>query len=36
VRRSAGLVTVEPGWRADGGPCPAADRLAELLGSPSP
>jgi pilus assembly protein CpaF len=32
VRRSAGLVTVEPGWRADGGPAPAAGRLAELLG----
>jgi pilus assembly protein CpaF len=36
VRRTAGLVTVEPGWRADGGPCPAADRLVELLGHPSP
>jgi pilus assembly protein CpaF len=31
VRRSGELVVVEPGWRADGGPCPAEDRLRELL-----
>ena len=34
VRRAGELVVVEPGWRADGGSVPAADRLAELLGSP--
>ncbi|NEK60534.1 TadA family conjugal transfer-associated ATPase [Geodermatophilus sabuli] len=33
VRRSGELVTVEPGWRADGGPCPAAAALARLLGA---
>ena len=27
LRRAGDLVVVEPGWRADGGPCPAADRL---------
>jgi pilus assembly protein CpaF len=32
VRRAGDLVVVEPGWRADGGACPGADRLAELLG----
>jgi len=31
-RRAGDLVVVEPGWRADGGPCSAADRLEELLG----
>jgi pilus assembly protein CpaF len=31
LRRSGELVVVEPGWRADGGPCPAADRLRSLL-----
>jgi pilus assembly protein CpaF len=31
VRRSGELVVVEPGWRADGGPCPAGDRLGALL-----
>jgi pilus assembly protein CpaF len=31
LRRSGELVVVEPGWRADGGRCPAAGRLAELL-----
>ncbi|HEY0401167.1 MAG TPA: ATPase, T2SS/T4P/T4SS family, partial [Blastococcus sp.] len=31
VRRSAELVVVEPGWRADGGPCPARERMEELL-----
>jgi pilus assembly protein CpaF len=36
VRRSGEWVRVEPGWRADGGPCPAGDRLAELLGRPAP
>jgi len=25
-------VSVEAGWRADGGPCPGADRLHRLLG----
>jgi len=29
--RAGELVVVEPGWRADGGPCPAGDRLRELL-----
>jgi pilus assembly protein CpaF len=32
VRRSGDLVAVEPGWRADGGPCPAGERLHALLG----
>ncbi len=32
LRRAADLVVVEPGWRADGGPCPGADRLHTLLG----
>jgi pilus assembly protein CpaF len=32
VRRAGDLVVVEPGWRADGAPCPARSRLAELLG----
>jgi len=31
VRRAGEAVVVEPGWRADGGPCPAADRLHDLL-----
>ena len=31
VRRSGQRVVVEPGWRADGGPCPAADLLRGLL-----
>jgi pilus assembly protein CpaF len=31
VRRSGDLVVVESGWRADGGPCPAGDRLRALL-----
>jgi pilus assembly protein CpaF len=31
VRRSGEFVSVESGWRADGGPCPAGDRLRELL-----
>ena len=31
VRRSGDLVVVESGWRADGGPCPAGDRLSALL-----
>ena len=31
VRRMGGLVTIDAGWRADGAPCPARDRLAELL-----
>ncbi|MBB3083449.1 TadA family conjugal transfer-associated ATPase [Geodermatophilus sabuli] len=32
VRRAGDLVVVEAGWRADGGSCPGAARLAELLG----
>ena len=31
LRRAGELVVMEAGWRADGGPCPAADRLGELL-----
>ncbi len=31
VRRDGDLVAVEPGWRADGGPCPGERRLADLL-----
>ena len=31
LRRAGELVVVEAGWRADGGPSPAADRLGELL-----
>ncbi|SNS67039.1 pilus assembly protein CpaF [Geodermatophilus pulveris] len=31
VRRAGDLVVVEAGWRADGGPCPAAGQLAGLL-----
>jgi pilus assembly protein CpaF len=31
VRRAGEAVVVEPGWRADGGPCPGRDRLAALL-----
>ncbi|MGY1670948.1 TadA family conjugal transfer-associated ATPase [Geodermatophilus sp. SYSU D00710] len=31
VRRDGDWVVVEPGWRADGGPCPGAGRLAALL-----
>jgi pilus assembly protein CpaF len=31
VRRSGELVAVEPGWRADGGPCPGAGPLRDLL-----
>jgi pilus assembly protein CpaF len=31
VRRSGDLVAVEPGWRADGGPCPARLRLDALV-----
>ena len=31
VRRAGDLVTVEAGWRADERPCPAHDRLADLL-----
>jgi pilus assembly protein CpaF len=36
LRRTGELVAMEPGWRADGGPCPGADRLAELLGTAVP
>ncbi|MGY1615185.1 TadA family conjugal transfer-associated ATPase [Geodermatophilus sp. SYSU D00691] len=30
-RAGDGTVVVEPGWRADGGPCPGRDRLSALL-----
>jgi pilus assembly protein CpaF len=30
LRRARDGVVVEPGWRADGGPCPAGDRLRAL------
>jgi pilus assembly protein CpaF len=33
LRRGGEWVTVEPGWRSDGGPCPARDQLEALLGS---
>ena len=33
VRRSGELIAIESGWRADGGPCPARDRMEELLGT---
>ena len=36
LRRSGEFVVVEPGWRADGGPCPAGARLRELLGGADP
>jgi pilus assembly protein CpaF len=37
VRRSGEFIVVEPGWRADGGPCPARERMGELLaGEPGP
>jgi pilus assembly protein CpaF len=31
LRRAGEFVVVEPGWRADGGPCPAGDRLRQLV-----
>ncbi|MCA0144743.1 TadA family conjugal transfer-associated ATPase [Blastococcus sp. LR1] len=34
LRRRDDLVVVEPGWRADGGPCPAAEALRALLAVP--
>ena len=34
LRRSGDLVVVEPGWRADGGPCPAEDALRLRLAGP--
>jgi pilus assembly protein CpaF len=34
LRRTGEFVEVVPGWRADGGPCPGADGLAELLEAP--
>ena len=34
LRRSGDLVVVEPGWRADGGPCPAGDALRRRLEAP--
>jgi pilus assembly protein CpaF len=36
VRRSGDLVVVEAGWRADGGDCPAAGRLRQLLVEETP
>jgi pilus assembly protein CpaF len=36
VRRSGEQVVVEAGWRADGGECPAAERLRRLLAEESP
>ncbi|GAA3183607.1 TadA family conjugal transfer-associated ATPase [Blastococcus jejuensis] len=36
VRRAGDLVVVEPGWRADDGPCPARHRLHELLAEGEP
>jgi pilus assembly protein CpaF len=33
VRRGAAFIEVVAGWRADGGPCPAREELAGLLGS---
>ncbi|MGY5883686.1 TadA family conjugal transfer-associated ATPase [Modestobacter lacusdianchii] len=32
VRRRGELIEVAPGWRADGGDCPARSELADLLG----
>ncbi|SHF67323.1 TadA family conjugal transfer-associated ATPase [Geodermatophilus nigrescens] len=31
VRRDGDWIAVDAGWRADGGPCPGAERLAALL-----
>jgi pilus assembly protein CpaF len=31
LHRTGDLVAVEPAWRADGSPCPGADRLGDLL-----
>jgi pilus assembly protein CpaF len=36
VRRSGEQVVIEAGWRADGGDCPAAERLRRLLSEESP
>src|SRR3954468_4230299 len=33
LRRQGEFVVVEPGWRADGEACPAAERLRALLGA---
>jgi pilus assembly protein CpaF len=33
VWRSGELIEIQSGWRADGGPCPARDRMEELLGT---
>ncbi len=35
LRRTGPLVTVEAGWRADGGATPAVGRLRQLLGDPA-
>ena len=36
LRRSGDLVVVEPGWRADGEPCPGAGRLLDLVSGGHP
>ena len=36
VRRDGDWVAVDAGWRADGGPCPGAGRLAALLDGGAP
>jgi secretion/DNA translocation related ATPase len=36
LRRNGDLVTVEPAWRADGGPVPGARRLEDLLSRSAP
>ena len=36
VRRHGDLIEVAPGWRADGGGCPARDELTALLGCRAP
>jgi pilus assembly protein CpaF len=32
VQRSGELIAIRPGWRADGGPCPARERMEVLVG----
>jgi secretion/DNA translocation related ATPase len=36
LRRAGDLVEVQAAWRADGGPCPGARRLSDLLASDPP
>jgi len=36
VRRRGDLIEVVPGWRADGGSCPARAELDGLLGGGAP